>query len=62
MKNKKEYANYVSEQVAKQIKDDEEKGFVMVHSFGQLNFPLQDKDNSVMYHSFGTLKDMGGLE
>jgi hypothetical protein len=43
MKNKKEYANYVSEQVAKQIKDDEEKGFVMVHSFGQL-------------------KDMGGLE
>ncbi len=44
------------------IKDDEEKSFVMVHSFGQLKPSLQDEDDTAMYHSFGTLKDMGGLE
>ena len=61
-KQRKQYADSVSEQVAKQIKDDEEKGLVMVHSFGQLDLSLQDEDDTVMYHSFGTLKNMGGLE
>ncbi len=61
-KQRKKYANYGSEQIAKQIKDDEEKSFVMVHSFGQLKPSLQDEDDTAMYHSFGTLKDMGGLE
>ena len=34
----------------------------MVHSFGQLEPSLQDEDDTAMYHSFGTLKNMGGLE
>ena len=61
-KQLKQYADSVSKQVAKQIKDDEEKGLDMVHSFGQLEPSLQDEDDTAMYHSFGTLKNMGGLE